>query len=176
MPRLKQKRLFTPEPASLYPITIETVSIVSAALITAGEPMMTFRDADGRVRVMRAPIAGRILRVMIEVGDTLAAPVCAMTMREEPDLAPTAAAPPEQPLCDTPVAPAAHSALPRRSPYPWIRRNSGEHEAEAPHSRRIWAVLAVATMCLIAFAIFEAGMFGSPAIPVDHTTEQQRAR
>jgi hypothetical protein len=36
--------------------------------------------------------------------------------------------------------------------------------------------LAVATMCLIAFAIFEAGMFGSPAIPAYHTTEQRRAR
>ena len=30
----------------------------------------------------------------------------------------------------------------RRKRYSWIRRNSGEHEAEAPHSKRLWAGLA----------------------------------
>ena len=86
MTRAPHKRLLTPRDPALYPLRVERLAAEPAALVETGDLLAVLRSADGRQIAMRAPLAGRMLRMMVSQGDVLAAPLCAMTMREEPDL------------------------------------------------------------------------------------------
>ena len=187
MTRAPHKRLLTPRDPALYPLTFERVEVAPAALIAAGDLLAVLGCANGRRIAMRAPIAGRMLRIMVSAGERIDAPRCAMTMREEPDLAqhdlaqaapkPPPAKPQQEPTFEiddlffppddgfemlgnphaTPASAAAPERVSRppsrrpalRSPYDWIHRNSGEHEAEAPYSKWIWAGLVLTALLLV---------------------------
>jgi hypothetical protein len=197
MDRTSKKQLLTPRDDDLYPLVIESIAVESAGLVASGDLLVVMRVADGRRMAMRAPIAGRILRIMATVGEVFETRACVMTMREEPDLVLPGAtntldhSSPDTPIedapwgidahaegaigedwprsdhgashaasgaalgriktvkrafaADSPQARAARNAAapprPKRR-YPWIRHNSGDHEAEAPHSKKLWAGLA----------------------------------
>jgi len=191
MTRAPHKRLLTPRDPALYPLRVERLVAEPAALVETGDLLAVLRSVDGRQIAMRAPLAGRMLRMMVSQGDVLAAPLCAMTMREEPDLTP----PPQssrQAARQTPTQarsqaepsfevedlffgpsdgfeslgsyrPAASTrarpARTGRTPYNWIHRNSGEHEAEAPYSKWIWAALAAAALLLVILVFTPDGIF-----------------
>lgn len=212
MDRASEKQLLTPRDAALYPIKIDSIDVESAGLVASGDLLLVMRVADGRRMAMRAPMSGRMLRMMVSVGDVLLTRSCAMTMREEPGLelpadpakaarnAAMAATIPDAPWGDEPqfvgeadgrdsrdwgaarsdgqsgdrsngalgriqpvkrafaadspqaraaqisAAAAKSGASPRpartKRRYPWVAKNSGEHEAEAPHSKKLWAGLA----------------------------------
>lgn len=198
MHRAFEKRLLTPRDAGLYPLKIESIEVESAGLVASGDLLLVMRVADGRRMAMRAPMAGRMLRITASVGDVIHERACAMTMREEPDLElPADHRKPAQGagLADAPWGdetrfggyddglmgtdwPKSHPTAPpsnggaalgriqpvkravpanearysgmsdepprakRKRRYPWTAKNSGEHEAEAPHSKQLWAGLA----------------------------------
>ncbi len=207
MTRAPHKRLLTPRDPALYPLRVERLAAEPAALVETGDLLAVLRRAGGRQIARRAPPAGGGLRMMVSGGGGLAAPLCAMTMREEPDLTPPPQTAPqtarqtspqsrpqaepsfevedlffapsdgfeslanERPAASTRAGPARTG----RTPYNWIHRNSGEHEAEAPYSKWIWAALAAAALLLVILVFTPDGIFprGGDASPKDAPTASQ---